>query len=255
MQLEHIKAVVRPRNAWEAIDLGFTLVQAWWLDLIKVWLACLLPLALLIYALFWEISWLAAFLLWFSKPLLDICLLHFFSHALFGQKPSVWETYRALLQLLVKKNLLWGAVRLRFSFSRPFILPVWQLENVRGKARAQRLKVLLRNQTETGQWLSFSCYLFEWAIYLSLFVLLKFFLPENFVHSEEFGFALLHQDTVAVWAIWTIAAFNIISITIVEPFFVASGFALYLNRRTHLEGWDIELTFRQMAGRLQQERA
>lgn len=252
MQLDHIKAVVRPRNAWEAIDLGFTLIQAWWLELFKVWLACLLPLALLIYALLWETSWLAALLLWLCKPLLDACLLHFLSHALFGQKPSIWETYRAILQLIVKKNLLWGALRLRFSFSRAFMLPVWQLENVSGKARVQRLKVLLKNQSETGQWLSFACYHFEWALYISLFTLLVFFLPEDFAHGNEFGFALLHQSDVAAWATWTIAMFNIISIAIIEPFFVASGFALYLNRRTHLEGWDIELSFRQMAARLQQ---
>ncbi len=252
MQIEYIKAVVRPRNAWEAIDLGFTLVQAWWLDLFKVWLACLLPLALLIYALFWQASWLAALLLWLSKPLLDACILHFLSHALFGQKPSIWNTYHAFFKLIVKKNLLWGAIGLRFSFSRAFMLPVWQLENVHGKARSQRLNILLKNQPETGQWLSFTCYHFEWGLYLSLFVLLMFFLPENFAHGSELGFALLHHEDVAAWAIWTIAAFNIISIAIIEPFFVASGFALYLNRRIHLEGWDIELNFRQMAARLRQ---
>jgi len=251
MQLNQIKAVVRPRNAREAIDLGFTLVQAWWLDLFKVWLACLLPLAILIYALFWEASWLAALLLWFCKPLLDSCILHFLSHALFGHKPSLWDIYYSLWRLIVKKKLLWGALRLRFSFSRSFLLPVWQLENISGKARQQRIQILLRNQTETGQWLSFACYIFEWTVYFSLYMLLIFFLPENFIHSDEFGFAMLHHGDVAAWAIWTIAAFNILSIAIIEPFFVASGFALYLNRRTHLEGWDIELSFRQMAARLQ----
>jgi len=37
---------------------------------------------------------------------------------------------------------------------------------------------------------------------------------------------------------------------IVEPFFVGAGFALYLNRRTQLEAWDIELAFRRIARRL-----
>jgi len=30
---------------------------------------------------------------------------------------------------------------------------------------------------------------------------------------------------------------------------VASDFTLYLNRRTELEGWDIEIAFRQLAAR------
>jgi hypothetical protein len=29
-----------------------------------------------------------------------------------------------------------------------------------------------------------------------------------------------------------------------EPFYVAGGFALYLNRRAELEAWDIEQEFR-----------
>ena len=31
---------------------------------------------------------------------------------------------------------------------------------------------------------------------------------------------------------------------LVEPFFVAAGFAMYLNRRVELEAWDIEQEFR-----------
>ncbi len=255
MQLNQIKAVVRPRNAWEAIDLGFTLVQTWWRPLFKVWLACLLPLACLDYALFWQSPWLAVFLLWLCKPLLDACLLHFLSHALFGQSPKVRETYWALGVLIVKKNLLWAALRLRFSFSRAFLLPVWQLENLSGRAREQRLKILMKHQSETGQWLGFACYLFEWTLYLALFALLLFFLPEHFAYREEFGFALLHRDDAAPWATAVIAVFNVFSIALIEPFFVAAGFALYLNRRTHLEGWDIELGFRQLAARLQNQAA
>jgi hypothetical protein len=37
----------------------------------------------------------------------------------------------------------------------------------------------------------------------------------------------------------------------IEPLYVACGFALYLNRRTQLEAWDIDLAFRRMRTRLQ----
>ena len=36
---------------------------------------------------------------------------------------------------------------------------------------------------------------------------------------------------------------------LLEPFYVAAGFGLYLNRRTLLEGWDIEVALRRIAER------
>jgi hypothetical protein len=40
--------------------------------------------------------------------------------------------------------------------------------------------------------------------------------------------------------------FYFLAVCAVEPLYVASGFALYLNRRTALEAWDIELGFRRI---------
>jgi hypothetical protein len=40
--------------------------------------------------------------------------------------------------------------------------------------------------------------------------------------------------------------------TLLEPLYVSCGFMLYVHRRTQLEGWDIELRFRQMARRLRE---
>jgi hypothetical protein len=34
------------------------------------------------------------------------------------------------------------------------------------------------------------------------------------------------------------------AVLFLEPFYVASGFAMYLHRRTELEAWDIEQEFR-----------
>jgi len=35
-----------------------------------------------------------------------------------------------------------------------------------------------------------------------------------------------------------------LAVLFLEPFYVAAGFALYLNRRAELEAWDIEQEFR-----------
>jgi len=50
-----------------------------------------------------------------------------------------------------------------------------------------------------------------------------------------------------------ILIYQIIVITLVEPFFVGAGFGLYLNARSILEGWDVELSFRRIAQRLNEQ--
>jgi hypothetical protein len=50
---------------------------------------------------------------------------------------------------------------------------------------------------------------------------------------------------------WYMNIVYLFAITAIEPFFVGAGFGLYLNSRTLLEGWDVELTFRRLAARLQ----
>jgi hypothetical protein len=40
-----------------------------------------------------------------------------------------------------------------------------------------------------------------------------------------------------------------VAVLLLEPFYVAAGFGLYLNRRTLLEGWDIEVALRRIAER------
>ena len=51
-----------------------------------------------------------------------------------------------------------------------------------------------------------------------------------------------------------LAVFYIVVTLIIEPFYIAANFALYINRRTQLEAWDIELSFRKMAIRLATEK-
>jgi hypothetical protein len=53
------------------------------------------------------------------------------------------------------------------------------------------------------------------------------------------------------WLKWSIVAGYLVSMTLVEIFYVGGGFGLYLNCRTQLEGWDVEISFRTLARRLQ----
>ena len=42
----------------------------------------------------------------------------------------------------------------------------------------------------------------------------------------------------------------VVAVSLIEPLYVAGGFAIYLNRRTLLEGWDIEVALRRLADRI-----
>ncbi len=239
MQLDKIEAVVRPRNPWESIDLGFSMVQRWWKPLYKVWFAIVLPLFLslhLFFYFFYESLWMASLMIWWLKPFLDRILLHFFSQALFGEQPSIWQTLKASL---FKTRLLLALSLGRFDFARSFNLPVLQLEGGKG-ATAARINLLQKNNTRKhAVWLTIVCLHFEGIIFLSLFGFVYFMMPLSY--SADF-FAL---EGLGVEILSMISHFLVLSI--VEPLYVAGGFALYLNRRTHLEAWDIYLAFRRIA--------
>ena len=82
---------LRPRNAWEALDLGLALVRANAGRVYGVWLAAYLPVAFVVYAALWEHPVIAWVVLWWLKPLFDRIILATLSRSLFGEAPSVRE--------------------------------------------------------------------------------------------------------------------------------------------------------------------
>jgi hypothetical protein len=250
MQIERLTVVVRPRNPWEAMDLGVRMVQQWAKQLYPVWLLVFIPIILLAIAATWGSIAFAPWLIWWLKPLYDRVLLYFLSHAVFGEYPSMGQTFRALPGLWLNFPSLNALLFGRFDSTRSFTLPVTQLEGLRGKVRRERLSVLKRKVASPAQTLSTIGIHLEGVVYLSGFALLYFMLPQ---HSTEQSwlFNWLGVPESEMISILTFS-FYCIAIAILEPFYVACGFALYLNRRTQLEAWDIELDFRRLSKRLQQ---
>ena len=80
----------------------------------------------------------------------------------------------------------------------------------------------------------------ESAIWISLLSLVFWFAPAGYQPDLSGWFSgepsPLFTSVVAV-------AYAI-AVLFLEPFYVASGFAMYLNRRAELEAWDIEQEFR-----------
>ncbi len=250
MQINRIKVVVRPRNPWESIDLGFSLIQQWGYSFYRIWLVTVVPFVIIVHLLFYPISWLAPLIIWWLKPLFDRIILYFLSRALFGEPPGIRQTLR-VLPTFFNFNLLLALTIWRLDFARSFNLPVLQLEGLSWKIQSQRIRLLQQRTRNTATWLTVICLHFEGLLHLSLFGLLYLMIPADYPVDWVDGSKFLFRQTDAPLMSFLNALFSLIVLTVIEPLYVSSGFTLYLNRRTHLEGWDIELAFRQIALTLQ----
>ena len=246
MDINQISVAIRPRNHWEAIDLGFRLARQHWRELYGASLAVFVPLVGLIYVLVGPDSWWAFLLVWWLKPVYERVPLIVLSRAVFGSTPSIGEVLRALPEALrsgVFTSLLW----LRFDPSRAFNLPVWQLEGLKGRSRSQRVRTIGKRTAGASTWLTFVCLSLEAIVWIASFSMIAFMTPEQ-LEFDWFGW--LFDDAPPSWFGVLIIGLYAAAVGFIGPLYVAGGFTLYLNRRTILEGWDIEIAFRRMAPRI-----
>ena len=249
MQLDQITANIRLRSSWEAVDLGFAMVQTWWKSiyppLIIFNLLYLVPLIVFLPA---EYHLYVLLLFWWIKPISHRLILHILSQKLFNNELTTTQALREIPSLL--KNTNFGALTFRrFSFSRGFNLPIWQLEGLKGKSRAQRQGILLGAVHSEAIWLTVGLAAVEIIMTASVIALALLFIPETHfdrivesIYSIENGVSpIMHYAFYAIFTMVTL---------LVEPFYIGANFALYINRRTQLEAWDVELGFRKMAARL-----
>lgn len=243
---------IRQRSEWETVDLGFTLVQSTWKSVFPAWALFLFLLAACCALLIpKDYMWAAGLTLWWLKPLYDRIILHILSRKLFAQTLSIADVFSALPHLITKTGLLSALTWRRFSWSRSFTLPVWQLEQLHGKSRKERQDILSIQGHSHAIGLTFSCILLEIIIVLSIYALILLLDPTGQVWEHVKGiFTDTHGSDIEYWLSLGDLLFQVLAIMLIEPFYVAAGFALYLNRRTQLEAWDIEIAFRSMGTRL-----
>lgn len=252
MNPDNIIIQVRQRSEWEAVDMGFRLVQQLWRQIFPAWLMLMLPLAIGIALLTPEdYVWVAALIIWWLKPLYDRVLLHILSRNLFSEKLSMADVFSALPGLLKNTGLFSALTWRRFSFSRSYNLPVWQLEQLRGKPLSERKELLYLQGHSQAVTLTISCVLLELIIVFSLAALSILLDPTGQVWEHWKG-AFTGTSGSDMEYLLSLVDYGtqLVAIIIIEPFFVAAGFTLYLNRRTQLEAWDIELSFRSIGKRL-----
>jgi len=243
MDLSQLGIVARERTPWEAVDLGILLARKWYRPLVIGWLLPSLIVFVAFSVLFHEWLWLGMLITWWLKPLWDRVPLFMASRALFGETITAKGVLRAWLGFTKKDGFAWLTWR-RFSPTRAFDMPVTVLEGISGEARQKRLRVLHINTSGAATWLTIVCVHVELAIILGGIGLIYLFIPDEvdfslwvFLGSEErFTEILLNLMTY-------------VAMVLVAPFYTLAGFALYISRRITLEGWDIELRFRQLADR------
>jgi len=241
--------VIRPRNAWEAMDLGVLLSQQHRRLLMTSWALVTLPVFVLLSLMFWDTPSTALLLFWWLKPAFDRLPLFILSKALFGETPSLRQALRQWPRLL-GSQLLASLTWRRFSLSRSFVMPVVQLEGLGGQARQRRLHALQQHNTAAARWLTLIGVHLEGTLWIGLMVLFYLLLPQQIELDWSWQTLILAAEQDWRWLEHLTNGFYALILILWEPVYVACGFSLYLNRRTELEAWDIELVLRRLRQRL-----
>ncbi|MFT3990382.1 MAG: hypothetical protein QM680_03125 [Luteolibacter sp.] len=252
MRLDKVTAEIRPRSDWEAVDLGFALVRRdFWRCLGLWWLAMSVP-TLIGGWLLWNYPSTFLFLFWWLKPAGARMVLFQLSRRLFGEKPSWKSIFRELPRVWVRRffyRFCWA----RFSPWLPVTMAVEDLEGLRGKAYKQRCNQVIRRGDGAMMTVSFSAG--TTAAWLAIVILVAAYMlipqgQEGVVQEtlQQVDFENLLDFPVVILRV--MAAAFMISISLVDLFVAGAGFAIYINNRTWIEGWDVELAFKRMAQRL-----
>jgi hypothetical protein len=244
VQLDRLALHLRRRGPWEAIDLGCAMARRWWMPLVKAWLTAYIPTALVLYAIFREQPFIAVVVLWWLKPVFDRVLLEVLSRAVFGEVPAARE---AVLALRRSPGVLASLTLHRFDLARSFDVSIGHLEKLRGSAARKRAQSLQRRSRSYAVWLTIVCAHLEVIMIAGFFGAIDLFTPPQM--DAVYGLKGYFLAEGPPWRHWIDSVVYLLAVTLIEPLYVAAGFALYLNRRTELEAWDVELALRRLAKR------
>jgi hypothetical protein len=239
MLVDALALRLRPRTNLEACDLGVRLCQAAARSVFPCFLAVLLPVIALALATHDIAPWLPMVTLWCAKPWVDRAVLFALSRAAFGQPTrlmDLWLNQREVLWQPLLPAFLWR----RLSPWRSLTQPVYQLEGQRGGQRRKRLALIRQRRAGTAGGVTFLFTLAEWIFFVAVSSLAFWFAPRGYSP----GLTELFEGRSPAWVGMLLAGVYGAVIALVEPFYVAAGFAMYLNRRAELEAWDIEQEFR-----------
>lgn len=238
MRIDALALRLRRRSWAESADLGIRLCReaAW--PLLECYGALAVPLLLGALALHGVASWLPTLVIWWAKPWLDRTILFVLSRAAFGQSTRVFDLWRAQWDVCWKRAWFSWTIR-RLSPWRSLTEPVYALEGLSlGDSRA-RVRHMRQRSAGAGFMVMHVCAMAEFSLVASILSLFFWMAPTGL--QPDVGALLEGQVPHFSLALPTSYA---LAVLVIEPFYVAAGFSLYLHRRAELEAWDLEQEFR-----------
>lgn len=260
MQINKMTVDIRPLPPYQAIDLGLSVARHWYGALIALWWRRALVVGVIITVLLLVVNryapdatalayTLLGMVLWWLKPYFEAPLLLFLAKQLFDTTQSAlsaedWQKISLLKMMFV-------LVRHRLSLRRQSVLAVRLLEGQSGRMLGRRLTLLSRQNNSVHLMHTWVFVHLEWILYFGVFMVAREMLaPEA---SGRFHFDLLEQFLLMpLWFRTALIWLSMVCFGLIAPFFVASGFVMYLCKRSSLEAWDVELMFRRLADRYTQ---
>jgi hypothetical protein len=239
VRVEALAVRLRPRAPMEAVDLGVRLCQSAAGSIYPCYAAAALPVAIVAVASFEVGGWLSTLVLWWAKPWLDRTILFVLSRAAFGQRTVPADLWRAQRHVWWSQ-LLFTCTLQRLSLWRSLTQPVYQLEGLSVWAARERVRQIRRRNTGVATMVTAAFSMAETLLWLAALSLVFWLAPSGDTPEVV---DLMSGDVGGLLQLAAPAAYAA-AVLFIEPFYVAAGFAMYLNRRAELEAWDIEQEFR-----------
>jgi hypothetical protein len=241
VQVDSLIVRLRPRAPFEAADLGARMCQQASASVYRCYLAVALPLVTLCLGSFGIAHWLPGLALWCCKPWLDRTVLFVLSRAAFGQPTSLAELWEA------QRQVWWGQLLLTFTLQRlsawrSFTQPVYQLEGLSLLTSRKRVLQIRGRDTRAATFVTSAFATAETCLALSVLSLAFWLAPAG--HMPNVSALLMSAPGGNDLVLLAPSIAYALAVLFLEPFYVAAGFAMYLNRRAELEAWDIEQDLR-----------
>jgi hypothetical protein len=227
---------LRSRSSWEACDSG---ILIWRNAIAYILLFMGIPfLCVVILLASWNtyLQYFGMIIIWWLKPFFDRLILHVISIRFF-RSDADYKTIRKGLIKTICRGLIGDLTWRRFSIYRSARMPIRILEGNKGKIITRRMRNLKNGGLDFSALLTMLMMLLE----LTLFFVCAAFLYLFFFEYAHFTFDLISDYSSQVSLCLLIL--SSITILINEPLYMCMGFGIYINSRSIVEGWDIELKF------------
>jgi hypothetical protein len=241
VQVDSLVIRLRPRAPYEAADLGARLCQYSAASVYRCYIAVALPLIALCIASFEIARWLPGVALWCCKPWLDRTVLFVLSRAAFGQPTTLGDLWEA------QRRVWWGQLILTFTLQRlspwrSFTQPVYQLEGLSLFKAPKRVQQIRGQNTRPATLVTSAFATAESCLTISIISLVFWLAPSG--QMPDVRALFVGGAGVSNLMLLVPSLSYALAVLFLEPFYVAAGFAMYLNRRAELEAWDIEQDLR-----------